>query len=258
MTTAAFKPNARRADEKNVGIEDRDWHRTGARPSRCGRQLPGIAIVLAVIAGLGLAAGARQLRQGKQPTYEGERRAVRGATRVSLLPGLPSLTLHRESLYEPHDRWKAYLADEHTCPGAERTDLPLGQQAEIMVCLVNYARRRRGLTPLVTVGLLNDSSLAKAARVVRCREFKHAACGEGAASDARAAGYTGAFGENLYLADGPLGAPRVALDGWLNSPGHRENLFRPEWRTQGIAVQKLDRFGQYRDAALWVHEFGTD
>ena len=54
----------------------------------------------------------------------------------------------------------------------------------------------------------------------------------------------------------PYGAPRPSLDGWLNSPGHRENLFRPEWRTQGIAVEKVERFGQDRNMTLWVNQFG--
>jgi hypothetical protein len=165
--------------------------------------------------------------------------------------------LHDDSLYRPHDRWKSYLADERTCPGGERTDLPLAEQADVMVCLVDFARKQRSLSPLVPVHLLNDTSVAKAARIVRCRQFAHAACGQDPDSDVRAAGYTAAFGENLYIADGRNGAPRVALDGWLNSPGHRQNLFRPEWRTEGIAVDRLDTFGNYRDATLWIHEFGT-
>ena len=240
-----------------MGVEDRDWYRKDTRQT--GRQwhVPGILIVVAVIGGLVLAAEVRHVMQGKQPTFEGERRTLQGDSKVSLLPGLPSITLHRESLYWPNDKWTAYLADERTCPGGERTDLPPAQQADAMVCLVNYARKQRGLTPLATVAVLNRSSVAKAERVVRCKEFKHAACGNDPASDARAAGYQGSFGENLYLADGRYGAPRVALDGWLNSPGHREKLFRPEWRAQGIAMQKLDRFGQYHDATLWVNEFGT-
>ena len=36
-----------------------------------------------------------------------------------------------------------------------------------------------------------------------------------------------------------------------------ENLFRPEWQTQGIAAIKLAAFGPYRDATLWVSHFAT-
>jgi uncharacterized protein YkwD len=206
----------------------------------------------------GAAVFLQNLVTGNQPRFEGESRTVSPSIQVpALLPGLPPLTLHRASPYAANDQWREYLADEQTCPGGERTDVPLQQQAMTMVCLVNFARVRRGLQPLATVALLNTSSLAKAARIVRCRDFAHAACGETPESDARAAGYTGSFGENIYLADGPLRAPRVALDGWLNSPGHRENLFNPEWRTEGIAVQNVGDFGRFHDGELWVNEFGT-
>ena len=240
-----------------MGVDEHDLDR--AEPERPGRAslIPGLLAVLAVVAVLGLAAGTRHLTVGDDPALAAGQWDVRAEAGDSLLPGLPAPGLYRDSLYVAHDRWAAYLADESTCPGGERTDLPLDRQADVMVCLVDFARRRRGLPPLATVGLLNDSSLAKAERVVRCQEFEHAACGESPAADARRAGLAGSFGENLYLADGRLAAPRVALDGWLNSPGHRENLFRPQWRIQGIAVRKIDRFGQYRDAALWVQQFGT-
>ena len=46
------------------------------------------------------------------------------------------------------------------------------------------------------------------------------------------------------------------VDGWLNSPGHRATLFRAEWRTQGIAVEKVKKFGQDRNMTLWVNQFG--
>ena len=38
------------------------------------------------------------------------------------------------------------------------------------------------------------------------------------------------------LASGPWGAPRIAVDAWLNSPPHRETLFGRAWREQGFAV----------------------
>lgn len=212
-------------------------------------------IVVALVVGLVLAGAALKPMRG--PTLGGEARTVHGDAEASLLPGTPSLTVGWNTLYWPHDKWAAYLAAEQVCPGGERTDLALAEQANVMICLVNYARAKRGLARLWPVGLLNETSLAKATKIVRCREFEHAACGDDPAADVRAAGYIGAFGENLYIAGGRWGAPRVALDGWLNSADHRENLFRPEWRTQGIAVETIPRFGAYRDAALWVNQFGT-
>ena len=178
--------------------------------------------------------------------------------KLSILPGLPELTIRKGSLYPKNDPWKDYLASEQTCPGGERTDLPLNEQANVMTCLVNYARQRRGLSALAPASLLNETSLKKAEKIVRCHEFAHDACGDDPAADVRAANYYGSWGENLYLGEGRVGAPRVALDGWLNSPEHRENLFNPSWRYEGIALIAAVRVGQYSNATIWVNQFGTN
>lgn len=160
------------------------------------------------------------------------------------------------SLYARNDRWKPYLASEETCPGGERTDLPLAQQTRTLACLINWARARRGLRRLVVVPKLTGASLRKATEIIRCRNFDHNPCGGDWRSDVLAVGYRGAFGENLYMAGGRWGAPRVAVDGWLNSPPHRHNLFRSNWRTQGLVVVMLDSFEGYSHMALWVNVFG--
>ncbi len=71
------------------------------------------------------------------------------------------------------------------------------------------------------------------------------------------AGYDHAgWGENLYLGPGEFGRPRVAVDGWLNSTGHRENLFRADWSEQGVALVEVPLFEGQPDVALWVSQFG--
>jgi uncharacterized protein YkwD len=179
------------------------------------------------------------------------------ATGSLIVPGLPADTPRGEGLYRANDPWKAYLAGEQACPGGERLGLALARQADTMICLVNFARRKRGLQPVTSVVLLNRTSLLKANKIQRCDDFSHDACGEGAVDDTRAAGYRGPWGENLFIATGAWGAPRPALDGWLNSAEHRENLFWPAWRTAGIAVMKMAKFGDDDNVTLWVNEFGT-
>lgn len=177
--------------------------------------------------------------------------------KVSILPGLPALTIRKGSLYPTNDPWKSYLASEQTCPGGERTDLPLRQQVGAMVCLINYARQQEGLSTLSPSSFLSDASLKKADKIVRCDDFSHNACGDEPASDIRTANYYGAWGENLYLGEGRLGAPRVAVDGWLNSAEHRENLFQANWTSEGIAAITAAQVGEYSDATVWVNQFGT-
>ena len=102
------------------------------------------------------------------------------------------------------------------------------------------------------------TSAAKAAEIVSCDEFAHQPCGHPANRAAIVAGYRGSFGENLYVAEGKFVSPRVAVDRWLNSPGHRENLFRPQWRTVGIAIRPDSDFERFDDSVIWVNQFGDN
>jgi uncharacterized protein YkwD len=128
----------------------------------------------------------------------------------------------------PHnDQWKTWLAGEERCPRSEDVDASQSVQVQVMLCLVNYARAQEGLQPLALSGQLGVVAAAKAADIVNCRDFNHTACGKPWNEAALQAGYRGSLGENLYAAEGPLVAPRAALNTCLNSPGHRANLFRP-------------------------------
>ena len=63
------------------------------------------------------------------------------------------------------------------------------------------------------------------------------------------------MGENIAYGQAQMGTPRAILNSWLNSPGHRANLLRREFRLQGFAVRNatLPGVGTVR---LWVHTFG--
>jgi len=232
-----------------VGIESRDWYREP--PKQKHRQvsplllIAGAVVVLAALMAA-TATGRRVLGLGDAQAHPG------GSSSLS-----PATGAVDGALYPVNDPWQRYLANDQTCPGGERTDLPVDLQVQVMVCLIDYARRQHGLDEPRPTTLLSSTALQKAEEIVRCQNFAHAPCGGSPDADVRVTGYDGEFGENLYIAQGPQGAPRVALDGWLNSPDHRENLFRPEWQTQGVAALKLATFGPYRDATLWVSHFAT-
>jgi uncharacterized protein YkwD len=162
-----------------------------------------------------------------------------------------------EPLYPEDDPWEAYLAPESICPGGEDRSASIAAQHGTMVCLLNWARGWRGLPALAVNGTLSTSARLKAEDIARCGDFAHAACGKDADSVAREAGYAGAaWGENLYIGPGEFGRPRVAVDRWLNSDGHRENLFRDSWEEQGVALLQVESFEGYSEAALWVSHFG--
>jgi uncharacterized protein YkwD len=160
-------------------------------------------------------------------------------------------------LYAKDDPWAAYLAPESACPGGEDRSAPVAEQERTMVCLLNWARARRGLSALPVNPTLSTAARLKAEDIRRCSDFAHEACGKDARAVADQAGYPGsAWGENLYTGSRELGRPRVAVDGWLNSEGHRENLFRNLWHEQGVALLPVPSFEGHSGTAIWVSQFG--
>ena len=81
-----------------MGVEDRDWYRDEPKPRRAIRvsSLGGGLIVAGVVVGLVIAGALQAMTKGSPATYGGEESTHQGATKISLLPGLPSL-LHRAS-----------------------------------------------------------------------------------------------------------------------------------------------------------------
>ena len=61
------------------------------------------------------------------------------------------------------------------------------------------------------------------------------------------------IGENLAL--GNFAGDQALVDAWMASPGHRENILRPQFQEIGVAVLK----GTYEGQSTWVavQEFGT-
>ena len=172
------------------------------------------------------------------------------------VPG-PSVTVGSQSLYPSDDPWRAYLAPESACPGGDTRSASVQAQQQTMICLVNWARQRRGLRPLPEQPLLSRTAALKGRDIRRCSEFAHEACGKAANAVVDEVGYEPAgWGENLYLGPGEFGRPRVAVDGWLNSTGHRENLFRADWTEQGVALVEAPFFEGQPDVAIWVSHFG--
>ncbi len=126
-----------------------------------------------------------------------------------------------------------------------------------MLCMVNYARTRSGLTPLTRHALLMDSADRKAQDIVHCKQFSHTACGLAFDQRIRDAGYPAASAaENIAWGSGTYGAVRQIFTSWLNSTGHRNNLLAAGHRDQGIALIKTP-FQGYTNAQIWVNHFAA-
>jgi uncharacterized protein YkwD len=129
-----------------------------------------------------------------------------------------------------------------------------------MLCLTNYARTQEGLQPLRLNAALNGAGQAKLAADLSCGEFSHTPCGD--SFDKVFAGYLqGAssyqIGENIAWGTGNFGSPRGAMNGWLHSAGHRENILTAGYAELGIGYTPGQTFQGYSGATLWSQEFGT-
>ncbi|MEL3890947.1 CAP domain-containing protein [Ferrovibrio sp. MS7] len=123
-------------------------------------------------------------------------------------------------------------------------------ETRALLVAVNATRARSGLDVLRDNPQLRLAAAELAADLPRCGRLSHQGCD---GSDLRErlvrAGYPFAFAaENLAH-----GTPNAAetLAAWLESPGHRENLLRPELREAGIAQ------GELQGQTLWVMVLGS-
>lgn len=123
--------------------------------------------------------------------------------------------------------------------------LPDIPQVEIHVVeMTNRARAGEKLAPLVPNPKLSAAARSYAAFLAKAKEFSHTADGREAGERIQAAGYEWCqVGENLALAQSSGGfasleLARRAVEGWLNSPGHRENLMQPAITEIGVGIAK--------------------
>lgn len=103
---------------------------------------------------------------------------------------------------------------------------------------VNAIRRSRGLKQLQ-----NNEKLASVARsysrqMAQQNFFGHISpSGETMVQRVEAAGiFYFVISENLFKCTNVPQPAKAAVQGWMNSPGHRENILRPEYRETGIGI----------------------
>ena|SRR5437764_10695556 len=153
----------------------------------------------------------------------------------------------------------AYLAPVGLCPAQESPGAAAAAQISSMRCMVNWARRHRGLAPLRANARLDRSARMRADEIRRCNQFSHTPCGDSFIHVFVAAGYvhgTYTVGENLAWGAGVLGSVRTAVAWWLASPPHRANLFGRSWRDFGVAMLKAHTLLGASDVTIWVVQFG--
>jgi len=119
----------------------------------------------------------------------------------------------------------------------------------------NKQREKEGLKPLSLSNKLSESAQLKVDDMFNKQYFEHESpSGEGPGDLAKKVNYEYVMvGENLAL--GNFSNDKALVDGWMASPGHRENILRSGYTEIGIAVKE----GTYEGKRTWlaVQEFGT-
>lgn len=117
--------------------------------------------------------------------------------------------------------------------------------------LVNVERERAGLAPVTQNQTLENQATQYACEMIVYDFFAHENPVTGTELRDRAEEFEYEFliiGENLAAGQS---TPEQAMSDWMNSPGHRDNILRPEFTEMGVGVRAGGRYGTY-----WVQEFG--
>ena len=133
------------------------------------------------------------------------------------------------------------------------------------LCLLNFERTSRGLTPLRADRQLRKVAESYSRQMVSESFFAHVG-NDGSTVRSRVRGGTSylsrvarwSLGENLYWGSGGRSTPQQSVRGWMNSPGHRRNVLNASFRDIGIGIA----IGAPEDvhgtaAATYTTEFGT-
>jgi uncharacterized protein YkwD len=144
--------------------------------------------------------------------------------------------------------------------GLPAQSLGLARTRALTLCLLNEERAAEGLAPLRYEARLELASQRHSEDMVRRRFFAHDTP-DGVDPQARilATGYAAnnAYtGENLAWGERAESSPVEIVDAWMRSPGHRENILRPDFTEVGVGVVLGD--GPKRSAAEVSATYTTD
>ena len=128
-----------------------------------------------------------------------------------------------------------------TCLGADETivDAEMTPAAErTLLCLVNLHRRDHGIGPVALEPALAAAAGGHSQDMVIKDFFDHTNPETGSTPQDRAgrAGYPGAVGENIAFTS-IAASPRYMFELWRESPGHNENMLRPEYTVGGMGLE---------------------
>jgi uncharacterized protein YkwD len=157
----------------------------------------------------------------------------------------------------------ARVSDAEGCPGSggvpSANDLTTPREA--ILCLLNQERARHGLPALRQNAVLELASQRHSEDMGARNYFEHDTPeGVDVAGRTHAAGYAAVgvwVGENIYWGEEALSTPVKAVQAWMRSPGHRENILRPQFTEVGVGVAYDAPIpASHSRAAVYTTDFG--
>jgi hypothetical protein len=158
-----------------------------------------------------------------------------------VLIGAVGLLLSRAGVGSaPAERYSGKRSDCGRDAGLPARELGRVGARELILCLHNEERARHGLTALEYETRLETAAQRHAEDMVERRFFAHDTP-EGLGPEDRAlnTGYPTkhySSGENLAWGTGLEASPVETVDGWMHSPGHRQNILRGAFTQMGVGV----------------------
>lgn len=141
-------------------------------------------------------------------------------------------------------------------PQPVETKPPVTENAAIsvqgVVFFTNEARKENGVVELRVNKTLEDMALARLKDMVERDYFDHVSpIGQDITDLSRTHKYIYRFlGENLAMGD--FRTSQRLVNGWMDSPGHRENILNPEYREIGVAAEYTEIMGRKQWIAVQV------
>jgi len=157
---------------------------------------------------------------------------------------------------------QSLVPDASGCPGAREVPTPSTETStrRATLCLLNRRRAEHGLRSLASSRVLARSARAHSRDMASRRYFAHdAPDGPTPARRIAAAGYPRegvTVGENLAWGEASAAAPVEIVAGWMESPGHRANVLRPEYTEVGIGLAHDAPRPVTGRAAIYTTDFG--
>ena len=159
-------------------------------------------------------------------------------------------------------RLRAYAQGDGGCRASTRIPMPdaIEQARTATLCLINRERAAHGLPALAMDARLTQAAQLHSDDMGRRNFYDHTDPDGRQPSDrVYAQGvppHATTVAENIHWGTGYLGSPREIMRDWMNSPGHRRNILRPEVSHIGVGIgSDAPRPGHQGPARVYTTNF---